>query len=317
MQVVVESIRIPCSDEQVILGTFFRPPSPSPPEYVAVVFPGVGIPADYYHTLAHWFASAGRPTLIFDYRGIGHSATTCVKNSKVSFRQWASKDCAGALNAARSNYLAAPIVGIAHSFGGFLVGCAEGGQGLLSSAVMLGPHTGFPGDYSPSLRPMMKIAWHKLMPMATRLLGYFPGRLTGLPADLPALIALQWAGRFRPDIWEDLRQSPVSPGDSYDDLRLRMETLRIPILGVRASDDAFSTDVAARRLLRCYQNSHSLIVCIEPRVHGMRRLGHMRYLSSRIRATWSRIDRWIVTSISGRSAARTIAEAEPRPVSPQ
>lgn len=294
MQLVAQSLRIPCSDGRAISGTLFRQQQSRNTNYVVVVFPGVGIPAEYYQNLAQWFAIRGRPTLTFDYRGIGNSVWVPMRNCGASFRQWASKDCASALQVARATYDGVPIVGIAHSFGCFLVGCAEGVQGLLSAAVMLGPHTGYPGDYTPKLRPVMKFAWHWAMPIVTRWLGYFPGRLVGLPADLPTRIALQWAERIRPDIWQDLRQSAVTPGDSYDDLKLRMETLQIPILGVRASDDAFSTEVAARRLLDCYQRSSSQLMCIEPRHHGVRRLGHMRYLSSRIESSWSRIDRWIV-----------------------
>src|SRR5256885_16481419 len=61
-------------------------------------------------------------------------------------------------------------------------------DGLLSIAA----GSGYWRDNAPRLKRMVPYFWHVLVPVATRLCGYFPGRRLRKVGDLPAGVMLQW-----------------------------------------------------------------------------------------------------------------------------
>lgn len=293
MEVCSEELQILCSDNYVLGGTLYFPESANARKHAVVVFPGVGIPARYYRNLARFLASSGRPVLTFDYRGVGTSQPATLRGFNASTRDWASKDCAAAIALVESRYPHYPIAGFAHSFGSFLVGCSPEAQ-RLSALVMLGPHTAFPRDYAPLFRTAMHVTWHVLMPIVARMRGYLPGKPFGLPANLPLQVALDWGTRRGADIWRELIANDPDAAQAYlEAWRTSMQALRIPILAIRSTDDAFSTRAGALRLLAHYAQSSHELRSIEPRTFGLRRVGHMRYLSSRLCSAWGDVDRWL------------------------
>lgn len=293
MEARCEKLRIVCSDDYVLGGTLYFPGPANIRKHAVVVFPGVGIPARYYRNLAQFLAGTGRPVLTFDYRGVAASQPAILRGFDASTRDWASKDCAAAIDVIHHRFPHYPIAGLAHSFGSFLMGCSSEAQNL-SALVMLGPHTAFPRDYALLVRPGMKLVWHVLMPIVASMRGYLPGKVFGLPANLPLQVALDWATRRGPDIWRELIANDPDAAQAYVEAwRARMRTLGIPILAIRSTDDAFSTQAGALRLLGYYAQSPCELESIEPRSFGLRRLGHMRYLSSRLQGTWSGVDRWL------------------------
>ena len=94
--------------------------------------------------------------------------------------------------------------------------------------MLIGGHTGYYGDYHPRYRLPMTAVWHALMPAITLVLGYFPARRLGLGEDLPARVALQWAGRRTGDL------RPAGSGPGYD----RVQTLAGPLRRPAAPGDA-------------------------------------------------------------------------------
>jgi len=293
VHVVREEVRIVCSDDYVLGGTLYCPASVNNRKHAVVIFPGVGIPALYYRSLAQVLASADRPVLTFDYRGVATSEPATLRGFDASTRDWASKDCAAAIGLVQARFPRYRVVGIAHSFGSFLVGCCPEARHL-SALAMLGPHTAFPGDYAAIYKPVMRFGWHVLMPIVARMRGYLPGKWFGLPSNLPLQVALDWGSRRGPDIWRELIADDPRSAQAYvDSWRARMQELRVPILAIRSIDDAFSTRAGALRLLAHYAQSSHELESIEPRSFGLRRLGHMRYLSSRLQSTWCEVDAWL------------------------
>src|SRR5437868_1338225 len=63
---------ITCSDGFTLSATLFDPAERTPGR-IAIINPGAGIPARYYHKFASWLATRGIPTITYDYRGIGQS----------------------------------------------------------------------------------------------------------------------------------------------------------------------------------------------------------------------------------------------------
>ena len=254
---------------------------------VALLHCGAGIPAVRYGRFARFLADRGIPTLTYDYRGIGRSRPASLRGFGTSIEDWAEYDCTGAIAWLRERFPGAPIVGIAHSIGALLAGGASN-SAEQSRLVLIGAHTGYYGDYGERYRLPMTLLWHRLMPVITRLFGYFPARRLGLGEDLPAKFALQWAGRRSPE----LRPAGTDPGS----LRFRMlldrcASLQRPALTVSISDDAFATPAGVRRLMAYYPRLFPLQhLQFTPADAGLRRIGHFGFFSRKAGAVlWPRL----------------------------
>jgi predicted alpha/beta hydrolase len=254
---------------------------------VALVHCGAGIPAARYGHFAAFLARAGLPTLTYDYRGIGMSRPAALRGFQATLEDWSELDCAAAVSWLRERFPRAEMIGIAHSVGALLLGGAAnaGEQGCLA---LIGGHTGYYGDYAKRYRLPMMVFWHALMPAITRLVGYFPGRRLGIGDDIPAEVALQWAGRCSPE----LRRAATAPGEARARRLLdRCAALERPALVVSISDDAFATAAGVRRLMACYPRCFPLQhIQFTPADGGARRIGHFGFFGRRTGAAlWPRL----------------------------
>ena len=254
---------------------------------VAIVHCGAGIPASRYQRFADFLAQAGIPTLTYDYRGIGLSRPAQLRGFEATLEDWAQYDCAAAIAWMRNRFPNADMTGFAHSIGTLLVGGAHNAADQ-ARLVMIGGHTGYYGDYRSRYRLPMTLLWHFLMAAATRLAGYFPARRLGLGEDIPARIALQWAGRRFPE----LRPAGSLPGDLRTRKLLdRCAALQRPALLVSISDDAFATTLGTERLMGYYPKLSPLRrLRFTPSEAGVRRIGHFGFFTRRAGAAlWPRL----------------------------
>jgi predicted alpha/beta hydrolase len=175
------------------------------PRRAVVVHGGAGIPARSYRRFARFLARFDVPVLTYDYRGVGLSRPPALRGFRSVIEDWAEYDCSAAIGWLREQFPRAELVGIAHSVGALLFGGAHNAAEQ-ARLILIGAHTGYYGDYHPLYRLPMAVLWHGLMPVLTRLVGYFPARRLGLGGDIPAGVALQWAARRSP------RLRPVESG---------------------------------------------------------------------------------------------------------
>jgi predicted alpha/beta hydrolase len=184
-------------------------------------------------------------------------------------------------------------VGI-HSVGGFVTGFVTNGP-LIDRMLLVGAHTGYWRDYGPRGRAGMYLLWHTLMPLLTRVVGYFPGRRLHLLEDLPAGVALEWANRKQPDFWWNKTKMDGSVDTEWRENALRrFQAIRAPTLSLRFSDDLFATEAATDRLLGLFQNCPTTRMVVRPADAGRQKIGHFGFFRSRFRDTlWPRVVQWL------------------------
>jgi len=278
-----------------LTGAWCTPAGVEEPAAVVVIVGGAGVPARAYRHLASHLASCGAAVLTFDYRGVGASRVGGLRRLVARIEEW-SADIGAALHVARRRYPGVELHAVAHSVGAFLLGCAPGAP-WLGRVVLLAPHTGYWGDYPRRWRPVMRLAWHVLMPGVTRLVGYFPARALGMGDDLPKGIALDWAARRHPDVLH----SPAARARLAELVR-RFEHVHAATLAVTALDDAFAPVPAGARLLGYYPNgpeaAHEVVA---PADLGVRRVGHYGFLlPGPGEYFWERAARWLELSADDR-----------------
>lgn len=261
---------------------------------IGIINAGAGIPAAYYERFAGFLADRGIPTLTYDYRGIGRSRPPSLKGFEASVEQWGSQDCVAVLKWAMERFPTARRAVIGHSVGGLVTGFIPD-AGLVNHLVFIGGHTGYWGDYAARARPGMWLLWHALMPAVTRLVGYFPARRLGLPEDLPAGVALEWANRRRPELWWNLcRSDGTLDQPRIDQLRGRFQAFRGRGLALSVTDDPFATAAATRRLCDLFQGVTFERQRWKPADLGLSKVGHFGFFRSRSRLTlWPQVADWL------------------------
>ena len=270
-------------------GTWFLPLAATPVLAAIVITCGAGIPARFYHRLARFLAARGAAVLTFDYRGIGQSRRGSLRGMRTGVDTWGAADLDAAFMIARQIYPDAPLAAIAHSVGALLLGAAQDAR-RLSKIVFLGPHTGYWRDYARRWRLPLYLTWHVLMPAATRIFGYFPGKTLGMGEDLPPQVAMDWANRRQPEL--------VRGGNDRRGIAAILgmyREVRAPTLALSASDDAFAPPEAAKRLTALYPNAPVTYRVVTPTSVNARRLGHLGYLrQSTGDGIWTMTSSWLL-----------------------
>jgi len=257
----------------------------------AVLFScGGAIPAARYARFAKFLAANQIPVLMFDYRGIGASRTSALRGFRAVAEDWSEHDCGGAIAYLRAQFPRAEIVGIAHSIGTMLIGGAPNVD-LISRFVFLCAHTGYYADYMPMYRLPMAVLWHGVMPILTRIFGYFPAHVLGLGEDIPEGVAMQWAARRSPEFRPESTNADVKRANS---MIARYKNVSGQVLAIGFTDDAFATRAGTRRLLEAFPALNTVSVQIAPREVDMPEIGHFGFFRPEHRDTlWRGAAEWI------------------------
>jgi len=267
------TLRVKALDGLMLGATLYSLRGLSHPRTVVMFSCGGGIAAVRYAHFARFLAANSIPVLAFDYRGIGASRTGALRRFKAVAEDWSEFDCGGAIEHLRDRYPSAKIVGVAHSIGTMLVGGAPN-VGAISRFVFLCAHTGYYADYMPRYRLPMALLWHGVMPMLTRICGYFPAHLLGLGEDIPAGIAMQWAARRSPEF-----RPEVTPTDGIraNLMLARYSSVTGEVLKIGFTDDAFATRAGGDRLMRAFPALRAVSLEVSPTEAGMPKIGHFGF----------------------------------------
>ncbi len=263
-----------------------EPSSGTAARRAVVLHGGAGIAAARYRHFAAYLAGEGIPVLTYDYRGIGLSRPASLRGFAATVEDWSEFDSAAAVAAMRSRFPHAEIVGLAHSVGALLFGGAANAADQ-SRVVLVSGHTGYYGDYDWRYRLPMALVWHGVMPALARVAGYFPASRLGLGEDLPAGIALQWAGRWSGEV----RPAGKGPAEHRTRILLdRCAALAMRAVLVSVADDAFATPRSTERLLSYYPRlAIGKRIVFSPADAGISRIGHFGLFSRRGAALWPRL----------------------------
>ncbi len=128
---------------------------------------------------------------------------------------------------------------------------------------------------------MVPIFWGLIMPLATRVCGYFPGKRLGIVGDLPAGVIRQWRR------WcLNPRYSMGAEGDAAE---RSYAAVRFPILSYSLADDEMMTQRGIEHLASFYSQSDARVEAIEPEDAGAKRIGHFGFFRPQFEASlWPR-----------------------------
>ncbi|HYE71504.1 MAG TPA: alpha/beta fold hydrolase, partial [Aquabacterium sp.] len=203
---------------------------PDSPDHGNVVIGGaMGVRQDYYTPFAQWLASQGWRVTTFDYRGSGASipAGKSLREVRADLFDWA-RDYEAVIDHAHAGLPGAPLYLLGHSLGAQLPGLLRN-QDKVSGMLSVAAGSGYWRENAPQLKRMVWYFWWVLVPLATRLCGYFPGRKLRKVGDLPAGVILQWRK------W--CLNPKYSVGAEGEGVRQQYANVRFPVLALSITDD--------------------------------------------------------------------------------
>lgn len=242
------------------------------PARASVVIGGaMGVRQDYYAPFAEWLSGQGFRVTTFDYRGSGESLPGTPDGSLRGFQadlfDWAS-DYGAVVASAKAALPQAPLYLLGHSLGAQLPGFLKN-QHQVDGLVSIAAGSGYWRDNAPQLKRMVLYFWYLLVPLATRLCGYFPGRRLRKVGDLPAGVVLQWRK------W--CLNPRYSVGAEGEGARLAYAQARFPVLALSITDDELMTWRGTQNLINLYSGAPRRFERITPGELGVRRVGHFGF----------------------------------------
>jgi predicted alpha/beta hydrolase len=243
----------------------------------------MGVRQDYYRPFAKWLATQGYEVMTFDYRGMGDSRlpahATSLRGFDADLFSWA-RDYDTAIDALRERAPGVPLYLIGHSLGAQLPGLLRNRDridGLLSIAA----GSGYWRDNAPPLKRMVLYFWHLIVPVATAVCGYFPGKRIGKVGDVPRGVILQW------------RRWCLHPryhvGAEGAAVRVQFEQVRFPLVALSITDDELMTERGTRVLIDCYANAPRRIERVSPADAKVKRIGHFGFFRDQFQSSlWAR-----------------------------
>lgn len=117
-----QNIEITCADQYRLMGRFYPKQKTTQQNLPVLIAPATGITVNFYHAFAGWLSQQGFDVLSFDFRGIGKSLHTPLKDSTASITDWGQLDLPAAINTLLQRSDAKKIILLGHSAGGQLTG---------------------------------------------------------------------------------------------------------------------------------------------------------------------------------------------------
>jgi predicted alpha/beta hydrolase len=249
-----------------------------------VIGGAMGVRQDFYAPFAQWLAGQGWRVTTFDYRGSGDSAPPRLRGFRADLFDW-TRDYEAAIDHAAAAMPGAPLYLLGHSLGAQLPGLLAN-QHKVSGLLSVAAGSGYWRENAPQLKRTVLYFWFVLVPLATRLFGYFPGRRLRKVGNLPAGVMLQWRR------W--CLNPRYSVGAEGEPARRAYASARFPVLALSIADDELMTLQGTHSLLALYENAPNQVERIAPQELALRRIGHFGpFRAEQQTKLWPRMAGWL------------------------
>ena len=248
---------------------------------VLLINSATAVPRQFYKRFASYASEHGYTVITFDYRGIGGSRPSSLRRFNAKMRDWGFVDIASILNWIHKELKPKQLHVIGHSVGGQVMGLIPEAESV-DKMVTLSAQSGYWGVQGGSEKYRVWLIITVLMPLLSRLFGYFPWKSLGAGEDLPKGVALEWSRWCR------------SPKYLLDDESLPLkhyQNFTAPILAYSISDDDWGTKQAVDDMMSAYPNVQRMH--ISPADYSIDKLGHMGFFKPKSQVLWDEVLDWL------------------------
>jgi len=251
-----------------------------------VISSATGVLQKYYRKFASYFASLGYTVYSFDYSGIGESGSNLnqLKNNTCTLKEWGSIDQAAVILYAKQNNQDNELILLTHSIGGQIVGFNVNYQ-LIDKLIFVASQSGYWKLFSGFNRIKMFFFWYLLLPLPTKLFGYFPAKKMGLFENLPKNMSKEWGK------WGKKKDYLMH---YYNDEEYFFKKIKAPILSLSFPKDGFAPKAAVDWLPKQYGSNKVERIHYTPAKEDINKLKHFGFFREYFKLTlWKKTDDWI------------------------
>lgn len=271
--------QIPALDGYALPATLYDPPLD--PLAAVIVSPATGTPRGFYRAFCEHLASRGAAVVTYDYRGT-FEPRDVLRASSARMRDWGQLDFAGVVDWMRGGYPSLPLYTVGHSVGGHVLLMTDRSS-KIDGAVTVASQSGYWRLYRGFERYRVFAFVKAIMPMLTRMCGYFPGERVAFGTNLAPGVLYEWSR------W------CTSPGYFFDDCTMddvlvHATALRAPVTMIGLNDDPWATTRAIDALVPAFAYAAVTRREIEPRDFGLQAVGHMGFFRPANAALWQVVD---------------------------
>jgi len=255
---------------------------------VVLINAATGVPQHFYRHIARYVRDRRWTAVTYDYRGIGLSAPPSLRGFEARMRDWALLDMSSVVDWTMAEFAPRRLFAIGHSFGGQGLGMIDSPQSI-TAAVGVSAQSGYWAVQGAAQKIPVLFAVGVMLPLLSRVFGYYPWSRFAAGEDIPKGVALEWARwcRSRNYLLDD-RSLPLD----------RYRAFEAPILAYSIDDDDWGTSRAVDDMMRAYSNVTRRHIV--PAEFGLDRLGHTGYFRRTSTALWDEAIAWLDTHAAGR-----------------
>ncbi len=263
-----------CSDGQTIVANWFKPKQKNPLATI-VVAPGAAAEARFYRGFCEYLANQNYRVVSFDFRSVGESKIVSGHNiNECGFSTWIEHDYPTVIKYAKQSAPNIPLFIVGHSAGGWMSGINSASayvDGILGVAALSAywRHMARPHRYAHWL------AWHVLVPIATKVFGFWPGRI-GFRANMAKKFGTEFSRWAR------------HPDFVFSDKKLQVRENSLNFRGsmhlLQIADDPWGTPSAVAGYAKQFPNaSIRTIESIHPTAFQLSSIGHFGFFRTQNR----------------------------------
>jgi predicted alpha/beta hydrolase len=288
-----ESLTILTRNFHHLGATQFRAESPN--GITIIINPAMAVRQRYYFDYAQYLAQQGFQVFTYDYKGIGDSKSKSLLKLDASIVDWAQTDFEAVVNHAKESFPSNKLVVIGHSIGGQIIGMSHASS-KVDAFVMVAAQTPYWRNFEKHSYPKLWLFWYGLIPVFTKIFGFFPASKLRLFEDLPKSAALQWMRWAKSDKFV-FGEKP--------EVQQIFQALKQPAKVYSFSDDSVAPYKAVMNLLGFYPNLRIEHNHMKPEDLVIDSIGHFGFFKKRFQSTlWSESAEWMMKSVhKGRQSA--------------
>lgn len=272
-----ENVTVTCTDGYSLSGRFYQSKQ-STKNLPILLCPATGITQGFYHNFIEWLTEQGSDVLVFDFRGIGDSLYSSLRDSNASIQDWGLLDIPAAIQTLLEKTGQEQVTLLGHSAGGQLLGIVSN-YDKVAQVIAISGSTGHVKGLKGRTKRMAPVMFNLVFPVSNLIKGYGATKMLGMGENLPKNVAKQWA------------QFCSKPGyvmnaigkTIFEDYHARVNC---PITVYWSSDDEIATEANVKDLLRLYPNANTDMIELEPQQHNHKAIGHMMMFKKSHQNLW-------------------------------
>ncbi|HAI76825.1 MAG TPA: hypothetical protein DCM08_11310 [Microscillaceae bacterium] len=279
----MQKIQVTTSDNYPLSATWFEPTQAN--AKVLLISSALGLKQQFYADFAQFFADYGYHVYTYDYRGIGESKPAeGIRSMRTVLSDWGTLDFPAMAAYIQAQHPNQKYYLIGNSFGGNCLGMSEASS-LFTAFVTVGAQHGYWRLFWKNKQPLLFVFWYLLIPILSRVYGYFPSRLVGIGEDLPKGVALEWGKFCRHPQWVF---AFLPEHKNY------YPTLAKPILAISLADDYQAPQRAVDKLhTEGYQKAQVERLHLHPSEIGAKSIGHFGFFRKKFKESlWPLALQW-------------------------